>query len=224
MIDALIENKEQIWKCFIETNEMVYISLILCVIVSIPLGTLLYAFRKDFLLKSKWGHNILSFILNGIRSTPFLLLMFVLVPVNRFFFDTAYGVISSIIPLTLVSASIYTRFVEQAYMNVDQEIIDRAISMGSTKFQIIFYFLLPSTFENLVLYLTSMIIALLGYSTVMGVIGAGGLGDYAFRYGYLEYEHDLMYVIILIFIFYVFIIQNIGYAIANRISSYKENE
>ncbi|WP_282926406.1 methionine ABC transporter permease [Helcococcus kunzii] len=221
MIETFIQNKDAILKAFIETNLMMIISIVLSLIISIPLGTLLYALNRDFLIKNKVLYQIFSFLLNTLRSIPFLLFIFILIPVNRAIWKTSYGVISSIIPLTLVTVSIYTRFVEQAYININQNIIDRAISMGANKFQIIRYFLFPSITNDLVLSFTSTVISILSYSTVMGVIGAGGLGDYAFRYGYQEYNYQLMYLVILIFILYVFIIQSIGYFIAKKLNKFK---
>lgn len=222
MLELLIENKEEIFKAFMETNIMMIVSIILSLIISIPLGTLLYSLTKNYLLENKILYQILSFLLNTIRSIPFLLFIFVLIPLNRFVWGTSYGVISAIIPLTLVTVSIYTRFVEQAYLNISDDIINRAISMGATKFQMIRYFLFPSITADLILSFTSVVISLLSYSTVMGVIGAGGLGDYAFRYGYQEYNYQLMYLVIIIFVLYVFVIQSIGYFIAKKLSKHRE--
>lgn len=224
MLDLLIQNKEGIYKAFIETNIMMIVSIILSLIISIPLGTLLFSLNRKFLIRNKVVYEVLSFMLNTLRSVPFLLFIFVLIPVNRFIFGTSFGVIASIIPLTLVTTSIYTRFVEQAYINVSDDIINRAISMGATKFQIIYYFLFPSVFNDLILSLTSVVISTLSYSTVMGVIGAGGLGDYAFRYGYQEYNYKLMYLIIIIFVIYVFVIQSIGYYLARKINKHREKK
>lgn len=221
MIETFIQNKDAIFKAFLETNQMMIISIVLSLIISIPLGTLLYALKKDYLYENRLVYQILSFLLNTLRSIPFLLFIFILIPVNRAIWKTSYGVISSIIPLTLVTVSIYTRFVEQAYLNINQNIIDRAISMGANKYQIIRYFLFPSITNDLVLSFTSTIISILSYSTVMGVIGAGGLGDYAFRYGYQEYNYKLMYLVIIIFIIYVFIIQSIGYFLAKKLNKFK---
>ncbi|MFM1514242.1 methionine ABC transporter permease [Helcococcus ovis] len=222
MFDLLIQNRKEIFQAFIETNIMIAATIIFSLIVSLPLGTLLYSLNKEYLIKNKILYQILSFALNTLRSVPFLLFIFVLIPVNRFLFNTSYGVISAIIPLSLVTISIYTRFVEQAYINIDQSIIDRAISMGATKIQIIYYFLFPSIYSDLILSFTSVIMSTLSYSTVVGVIGAGGLGDYAFRYGYQEYNYKLMYLIIIIFVLYVFFIQSIGYFIAKKANKYKE--
>ena len=201
MIDLFLKNYDGIVKAFWETNYMMGISMVTVFVISMPLGILLFSLSKDYLLQNK---------------------VFILIPVNRFLFKTSFGNIAAILPLTLVGVSLYARFVEQALLNVPQKIIDRAISMGATKFQIIRYFLLPATVGNLILSFTYTTISLLAYTTVMGVIGAGGLGEFAFRYGYQEYDYNLMYLIVLIFIIYVFIIQTIGYGLAKKFTGKKE--
>lgn len=216
MIDILIKNYDQIIKAFWETNFMTFVAMLFCVIFSIPLGILLYALKKDFLFKNNFLYQILSIFLNALRSIPFLIFIFVLIPLMRLIFKTSFGNVAATLPLILVAISMYSRFVEQAFLNIPERIIQRAISMGATKFQMIIYFFLPFVRNDLILSLTSVVISILSYSTVMGVIGAGGLGEYAFRYGYQEYDYPLMYLIIIIFIVYVFIIQTIGYLIAKK--------
>ena len=222
MIDLFLKNYDGIVKAFWETNYMMGISMVTVFAISMPLGILLFSLSKDYLLKNKALYEGLSIFLNTLRSVPFLIFVFILIPVNRFLFKTSFGNIAAILPLTLVGVSLYARFVEQALLNVPQKIIDRAISMGATKFQIIRYFLLPATVGNLILSFTYTTISLLAYTTVMGVIGAGGLGEFAFRYGYQEYDYNLMYLIVLIFIIYVFIIQTIGYGLAKKFTGKKE--
>ena len=222
MIDLFIKNQDGIIKAFWETNFMMSVAMLICLIFSLPLGILLFSLRQEYLLKNKVVYQILSISLNALRSVPFLIFIFLLIPVSRFLFKTSFGNLAATLPLALVSISIYSRFVEQAFLNVPKKIIDRAISMGATKGQIIRYFLLPATKNDLILSFTSVTISLLSYSTVMGVIGAGGLGEFAFRYGYQEYDYKLMYLIVIIFIIYVFIIQTIGYRLAKNYTNSKE--
>lgn len=218
MIKLIEKNYQKIIEAFLETSFMVFTSMTLCLILSIPLGVLLFSLKKEYLLNNKISYQILSILLNMLRSIPFLIFIFILIPISRFLFSTSFGNLPAILPLTLVSISLYTRFVEQALLNVPQKIIDRAISMGATKVQTIRYFLLPSIKVDLILSFTSVTISVLSYSTVMGVIGAGGLGEFAYRYGYQEYDYPLMYLIVIVFIIYVYIIQNIGYFLANKVS------
>lgn len=214
MMDLLFKHRAQILEALYETSFMLISSMLLCFLFSLPLGILLYALRKDYLLKHTIFYQILSILLNTLRSVPFLIFIFLLIPVSRFLFGTSFGNLAATLPLTLVSVSIYSRFVEQALLNVPESIVERSISMGATKYQIIRYFLLPSIKADLILSFTSVCISVLSYSTVMGVIGAGGLGEFAYRYGYQEYDYPLMYLVVCIFIAYVYIIQNIGYTFA----------
>lgn len=219
MLTSLQEHSAQIIVAFWETNFMMALAMVLCLIFSLPFGLLLYALREDFLLRQRGLYQLLSILLNTIRSVPFLLLIFILIPISRALFTTAFGNLAATLPLALVAISIYSRFVEQACLNVPRPIIDRAISMGATRLQILRYFILPSIGQDLILSLTSVAISVLSYSTVMGVIGAGGLGEFAFRYGYQEYDYPLMYVVIIIFVIYVYIIQSLGYFLAHRIAT-----
>lgn len=218
MINLIEKNYDKIIEALLETTFMVFTAMAICFIVAIPLGILLFSLNKEYLLKNTFFYQTLSILLNMLRSVPFLIFIFILIPVSRFLFKTSFGNLAATLPLTLVSISLYTRFVEQALINVPAKIVDRAISMGATKFQTIKYFLLPSIKVDLILSFTSVTISVISYSTVMGVIGAGGLGEFAYRYGYQEYDYPLMYLIVIIFIIYVYIIQNIGYFLANRIS------
>lgn len=205
-------------EAFWETNFMVGLSMVFCLILALPLGIILFGLRTPVLFANKLVYQVLSTLLNTLRSIPFLIFIFILIPVSRFLFQTSFGNLAATLPLTLVSVSLYARFVEQALLNVPAAIIDRSISMGATNWQMIRYFLLPSSKQDLILSFTSTVISLLTYSTVMGVIGAGGLGEYAFRYGYQEYNYPLMYWIVVIFIIYVYVIQHLGYALAKHVT------
>ena len=140
MIDLFIKNQEGIIKAFWETNFMMSVSMLTCLIFSLPLGILLFSLKQDYLLKNKVIYQVLSISLNALRSVPFLIFIFLLIPVSRFLFKTSFGNLAATLPLALVSISIYSRFVEQALLNVPKKIVDRAISMGATKTQIIRYF------------------------------------------------------------------------------------
>lgn len=211
MIDLFLKHQTGIIKAFWETCFMISCSILITLVVSIPLGVILFGCKKQYLWKNKFLDELLSVSLNALRSVPFLIFIFILIPINRYFFKTGFGNVATILPISLVSISIYTRFVEQALLAVPKNIVDRAISMGATKYQIVYYFLLPYTIQDLILSFASVVISMLSYSTVVGVIGAGGLGNYAYRFGYQEYDYPLMYLIILIFIILVFIIQTLAY-------------
>lgn len=217
MIKLIERNSDKIFEAFLETTFMLFTSMFICLMFAIPLGVLLFSLKQKYLLDKPFSYQVLSILLNTIRSVPFLIFIFILIPINRFIFNTSFGNIAAILPLTLVSVSLYSRFVEQALLNIPSKIVDRAISMGASKFQMIKYFFIPYIKVDLILSFTSVTISVLSYSTVMGVIGAGGLGEFAYRYGYQEYDYPLMYLVVVIFIIYVYIIQNLGYFVANKI-------
>lgn len=214
MIDTFIKNKESIIEAFHETNYMVFWSMLVSFVLSIFFGTLLFYFGKSKSLKHKITYQVLSIVLNTLRSIPFLVFVFLLIPVMRIVFSTSFGNTAAILPLSLVGLSIYSRFVEQALMLVPNRIKLRAKSMGANEIQSLIYFYFPSVKSELILSFTSVFISILSYSSVMGVIGAGGLGEFAFRYGYQEYDRELLYLMGIIFALYVLIIQSAGYLLS----------
>lgn len=216
MTDILAKHGEGILKSFWDTNLMLGLTLALCFLIAFPTGILLFSLKKSYLIRHPLAYQFLNLLLGSLRSVPFLIFIFVLIPLNRLLFGTSFGTIAAILPLTLVSVSLYARYVEQALLNVPQFVVDRALSLGASKGQLIRYFLIPSIKMDLVLSFTATAISVLGYSTVMGVIGAGGLGEYAYRFGYQEYDYPVMYLIVFLFIMYVFILQSLGYFLANR--------
>ncbi|MGT2729616.1 methionine ABC transporter permease [Streptococcus phocae subsp. salmonis] len=216
MTDLLAKHGPAILKSFWETNLMLGVTLCLCFIIAFPIGILLFSLNKEYLIKNYLAYQMLNLLLGTLRSVPFLIFIFILIPLNRFLFGTSFGTMAAVLPLTLVSVSLYARYVEQALLNVPDVIVQRALSLGANRKQIVRYFLLPSIKRDLILSFTATAISVLGYSTVMGVIGAGGLGEYAYRFGYQEYDYPVMYFIVLMFICYVFILQSLGYFLANR--------
>lgn len=124
MINLIEKNFNEISIAFFETNFMLFVSMTVCLIFSIPLDILLFSLNKKYLIKNTFFYQLLSILLNMLRSIPFLIFIFILIPINRFLFKTAFGNLAATLPLALVSISIYTRFVEQALQNVDSNIID----------------------------------------------------------------------------------------------------
>ena len=214
LIETFLRHQDQIWQSFWDTNFMMGIAMLITLLVGLLLGILLYAFKAEFLSKNLFCYQVLSIALNALRSVPFIIFIFILIPLTRKIFGTSFGNLPATLPLSLVGISLFSRFVEQALLAVPQTIIDRGRSMGASKLQLIIYFLLPSIVSDAILSFTSVVISILSYSTVMGVIGAGGLGEYAFRYGYQEYDYPLMYVILILFVAYVFVLQSLGYILA----------
>lgn len=204
-------------KALSESGVMLLISTASAVLLGLPVGTFIYLTRLN---KSK-SNRLLSVVLNGfvdiVRSFPFLLLVVALIPFTRFVLGTAFGTYAASLPLGIVAIALYARLVEQVLLEVPAETVQLAKALGSTKGQFIFRFLYVEARSGLVLTLTSVMISLVSYSTVMGVVGGGGIGDFAMRYGYQRYEYEVMYTAIIIMILFVSTIQFLGSRIAKKI-------
>lgn len=210
-------------KAFFETMIMLFIPTIISIIFGLLVGSFLYLSYEKSIYPNKKIYNILNLFVNSIRSIPFLIFVILLIPLTRYIFNTAFGVIPASFPICFVGIAIYSRFVEQSFYEVDKGIISLAISLNATKFQIIYYFLITETRQSLVLGITSTMISIISYSTVMGIVGGGGLGDYVIRYGYYEYNYILIYKAIAIIFIIVLFIQNIGNKLANILDKKRGN-
>lgn len=153
---------------------------------------------------------VLNSIVNIIRSFPFLLLVVALIPVTRFLVGTAIGTIAAAVPLSIIAIAYYARLVEQSLLEVPKGVIEAALSMGASKLGLIFKFLYVEARSGLVLGLTTSTISFISFSTVMGVVGGGGVGDFAIRYGYQRFETEVMIYAILVMIVLVQLVQFTG--------------
>ena len=207
---------------FVQTIEMVFFSTIFSVILGLPVGVLLYVTSNEEnggIIPKPILNNILSRIVNILRSFPFIILMIVIMPLSRLIIGTAIGTKATIIPLSIAAAPFVARVVETALKEVDTGVIQAAKAMGSTNWQIIYKVLIPEALPSLISGLTLTIINLIGYSAMAGAIGGGGLGDLAIRYGYQRFRTDIMIITVVIIILLVEIIQLIGNRIAARVLS-----
>jgi len=209
-MDKIIEYQSEIWLSIGETFIMVGISILAAVLVGLPLGTYLYLSRQGNLYENKILFTILDTFVNIVRSFPFLLLVVFLIPFTRFVIGTALGTMAATVPLSIISIAYYARLVEQSLLDIPKGIIEAAISMGASKAQVIFKFLYREARSGLVFGLTTATISFVSYSTIMGIVGGGGVGDFAIRYGYQRYETELMAFTIVIMIILVQAIQIIG--------------
>ena len=197
-----------------DTFIMVLIPTVCAVFLGIPLGALVFLTDKGGIRENKFINIPCNIYINVVRSFPFLIFVVILIPLTRLIFGTAFGLFPASFPICFVAVALYARFTEQSFYDVNSGIIEAALSMKASVFQIVWHFLLVEARSSLVLGLTSAIISFISYSTVMGVVGGGGIGDYAMRYGYNEYNYALVYRVVTIMIVIVFSIQIIG----NRIS------
>lgn len=214
MPNVLIQYEAEIWRAISETFFMVGVSIIAAVLIGLPIGTYLFLCGKGKLLENRIVYNILNLAVNTIRSFPFLLLVVFLIPFTRLIVGTAIGTVAATIPLSIIAIAHYARLVEQSLLDVPKGVIEAAVSMGASVKRIIFSFLYVEARSGLVLGLTTSIVSFISYSTIMGVVGGGGIGDFAIRYGYQQFKTDLMLYMILIMIILVQLIQLLGTTVA----------
>lgn len=217
MPDILVQYQEEIMTSIMQTFIMVGASILAAVIVGLPIGTMLYMTSKNRLLENNWLNATLNLLVNIIRSFPFLLLVVFLIPFTRIIVGTAIGTTAAIVPLAIIAIAHYARLVEQSLLEVPRGVVEAALSMGASVKDVIFKFLFVEARSGLVLGLTTSTISFISYSTIMGVVGGGGIGDFAIRYGYQQFKTDLMMYMIIIMIILVQLIQILGTTVARKI-------
>lgn len=217
MPEILVQYQTEIWQSIGETFIMVGISILFAIFLGLPLGTLLYLTRKGQLLENQIIFSILNLFVNIVRSFPFLLFVVFLIPFTRWIVGTAIGTAAATVPLAIMAVAYYSRLVEQSLIDVPKGVMEAALSMGASVPKIIFKFLYVEARSGLVLGLTTSTISFISYSTIVGVVGGGGIGDFAIRYGYQRFETELMFYMIMIMIILVQLIQFIGTTISKKI-------
>ncbi len=210
MIDLFMQYQDKIMVAMGETALLMLISISFAIILGLPLGTIIYVTRKNGISENKLVSAISNLYVNIVRSFPFILFVFFMMPFTRALLGISLGTIPASVPMVFVAVAIFARFVEQALLEVPTGIIDTAISMGASKYQLITKFLYVEARSGIIHGLTSSTISLLSYSTVMGMVGGGGIGAFAMLYGYQNFQYDLMMIVIVIIVILVQIIQFIG--------------
>ena len=194
----------------LETIYMVFFSTVFAFILGPPIAILLYIVRPRGLKENKFVFRILDFIINILRSIPFIIMMILVFPLSKLIVGKSIGSTAAIVPLAIAAAPFVTRMFEASFEKVDRGIIEAAKSMGSSNGQIIFKVLLPEARANLINDITMTIINLIGYSAMAGSIGGGGLGDTAVRYGVNNYQFDVLVMAVIIIVLLVQLVQYIG--------------
>ncbi len=201
----------------LETLCMVFFSTVCSLILGFPLGILLCVTDPvSGIIPKPVANQILSRIVNVLRSFPFIILMILLFPLSRFIVGTSIGTRATIVPLSIAAAPFVARIIETSLKEVDHGVIQAAKAMGSTNMQIILKVLVPESLPSLVSGITLTIINLIGYSAMAGAIGGGGLGDLAIRYGYQRFRTDIMICAVVVILVLVELIQFAGTVIANN--------
>nr|WP_208379599.1 methionine ABC transporter permease [Alkalibacillus almallahensis] len=215
--DVLVEYQSEIWVSIGETFVLVGFAILAALLVGLPIGTFLFLCRKGQLLENQFVFSSLNLIVNLIRSFPFLLLVIFIIPFTRFVMGTAIGTVAATLPMMIIAMAHYSRLVEQSLLDVPKGVMEAAVSMGASIKDIIFKFLYVEARSALVLSMTTSTISFISYSTIMGVVGGGGIGDFAIRYGYQQFRTDLMIYVIIIILVFVQFIQYAGITLARKI-------
>lgn len=200
-----------------ETVYMTLLSTLLGYVLGLPYGILLVVTDKGGLHPNAVIYKILDVIANIVRSVPFLILLIVISPITRVIVGKSYGSSATIVPLVAAATPFIARMVESSLKEVDKGVIEAALAMGASNLKIITKVLLVESKTSLLVGATIAIGTILGYSAMAGIIGGGGLGDIAIRYGYYRYQSDIMIVTVILLIILVQIFQTVGMQVAKRI-------
>ena len=209
----------------LDTLIMTGVSLLFTVLIGLPVGVTLFltgwtqrseragVARLQFMI-----YSLFSFLVNVLRSVPFLILLILLIPATRAIVGTSLGVQGSIPPLVIAAAPFFARLIENLLREVDRGVFEACRSMGATTRQIVLWALLPETLPGILAAIVVTAVALVGYSAMSGVIGGGGLGDLAVRYGYQRFNTPVMLVTVAILVVLVQVIQVLGDRVVARFS------
>ena len=193
-----------------ETVYMVLLAAVFTVALGLPVGVLLFLTRKNGILPNRTLATVLNTVVNVGRALPFVVLLIALIPFTRLLVGTTLGSTAAIVPITLGAFPFFARIVENALNEVDRGRIEAVVSMGGNLWHIVSRALLPEALPALIAGITLTIVMLIGFSAMAGVVGGGGLGDLAIRYGYQRFDNQIMAATIVVLLVMVQLIQKIG--------------
>ncbi len=206
-----------IWEALLETFQMTSISLVISIALGVPLGLILVLTRPGQSFENKWVYQISNLVINIIRSIPFIILLFFILPLTKFLVGTTIGVKGVIVPLVVYTAPYIARLMETALLEVSPGVMEAYTAMGIKRRQIIWNVLLREARSSIILGLTIATVGLIGATAMAGLVGAGGLGDLAYRYGHIRFQVDVMYAAVFILIILVQVVQSIGNRVAAKL-------
>ncbi|HEX2927044.1 MAG TPA: methionine ABC transporter permease [Ruminiclostridium sp.] len=213
-----LEFLSELGKASKETLIMVAIASVIACVIGLLLGLVLYITSSSLLYKNRAINTLAGFIINIIRSIPFVILLVLLVPVTLKVVGTTIGPRAAAVPLTVASTAFFARLAEASFEEVDKGLIEAALSMGSGLKHIISGVLLVEALPSLIRALTVTVISIIGYSAMAGTVGGGGIGDLAVRFGYYRYQMDVMFTTVILLIIVVQVIQVSGESFAKVLS------
>ena len=209
--------KSAIIEAFQETALMSGVSLLAAVVVGGVIGLLLYATSSRLFVRNRIVNQTAGIIINVVRSLPFLILLVLLIPLSKAVAGTTIGPTAVVIPLSIAAIAFFARLADASFSDVNQGVIEAAISTGAGKLSVILRILFPEALPSLVRNITVTAVSIIGFSAMAGTVGGGGIGDLAIRYGYQRYQTDVMLICVVLLIILVQGVQLIGDGIANKL-------
>lgn len=194
----------------LDTLKMLGTSAVFTFILGLPIGILLFMASRSTTGWVRAVYAVISFIVNILRSVPFIILIVALIPVTKAIVGVTFGVLGTIPPLVIAAAPFFARLVETSLREVDRGVIEAAHSMGASTWQVITRVLLPEARPGLLAGITITVVTLVSYTAMSGMVGGGGLGDLAIRYGYYRYETTVMIISVIFMIVLVQLLQMAG--------------
>jgi D-methionine transport system permease protein len=204
-----------------ETIVMTFVSGFFGFLIGLPAGVLLFLTRDGQILENRPLNQLVSAIVNVFRSIPFIILIVWMIPFTRMLVGTSIGVLAALVPLSVGAAPFVGRMVENSLLEVPHGLIEAARAMGATPLQIVRKVLLPEALPSIVNGASITLIALVGYSAMGGAVGAGGLGQIGYQYGYVGYDIVVMNTVLVLLVGLVFLIQVTGQYIARKVDHRK---
>lgn len=209
---------ERLWQGLLDTLLMVGVSSLLALLAGIPLAVFLVTSSRGGIFEAPRLNRVLGAIVNLFRSVPFLILMVALIPFTRLVVGTTYGVWAAVVPLTIAATPFFARIAEVSLREVDHGLIEAAQAMGCRRRHIVWHVLLPEALPGIVGGFTITLVTMINSSAMAGAIGAGGLGDLAYRYGYQRFDSQVMLTVIVVLVVMVSFIQFGGDRLAQRLN------
>lgn len=213
----IVELMPEITKAFGETIYMIGISLVVALIIGLPLGIILFTTDKGLFLENIVIKSVLGFIVNVVRSIPFIILLVAITPLTMIIVGSPIGPTAASVSLSAAAIPFFARIVETSLREIDKGVIEAAIAVGATPTMIIKDVLLPEAKSSIIQGVTLTVISLVAYSAMAGFVGGGGIGDLAIRFGYYRYDNTIMVVTVIILILLVQAIQFAGDRISKAV-------
>ena len=205
-----------LWAGTLETLYMTLVSAFFAYVLGLPMGVVLTITKPGSIAPAPRFNAVFGWVVNILRSLPFIILMFFIIPFTRTLVGTSIGATAALVPLTISAAPFIARMVEQSLEEIDHGVLEAAQCMGASRWQIVTRVLLVESVPSLLRGLSISLIPILGYTAITGSVGAGGLGNIAFRYGYQRYQTEVMYATVVLLILLVCIIQILFDRLARR--------